>query len=414
MSVKIAPLLPLIVLLVACGGSGTSEPPADSTATTVSVTDVTQAVPVGQLIVSGTEPIAFDFAPDGRLFFTLRFTGIRWIDLTTWKPHERPTAGELFVEMEPFLGNECGVLGIAVDPEFEANGFVYVYVTEIDPSTDESGLPRVVRFTDVDGVATDRTVIVELPPTNPNVCSHVGGNIHFGPDGYLYLSVGNMERPGTASDLSSPLGKILRVDKADGSPAPDNPFVDDPDADPRVFAYGLRNSWDFAFHPDTGRLYAPDNGPGNCDELNLLSAGNDYGWPEALPAPDTETCLGLGGTDPIYLFSLPDFEPEVFPSNVAPAGVAFVREGIYPQLGTGLLVCEFVTRFVRYLEFGGEAGDEIVRDEVVARGCRFNVAVDQDGAALSGQGQRERGLIYISFDNGIYRLMPDDLIPPLP
>jgi glucose/arabinose dehydrogenase len=302
--------------------------------------------------------------------------------------------------MEPFLGNECGVLGIAVDPEFEANGFVYVYVTEIDPSTDQSGLPRVVRFTDVDGVATDRTVIVELPPTNPKVCAHVGGNIHFGPDGYLYLSVGNMERPGTASDLSSPLGKILRVDKVDGGPAPDNPFVDDPDADPRVFAYGLRNPWDFAFHPDTGRLYGPDNGPGNCDELNLLIAGTYYGWPEALPPMNTETCLGLGGADPIYLFSLPDTEPEVFPSNVAPAGVAFVREGVYAQLGTGLLVCEFATRFVRYLEFGGETGDELIRDEVIAKGCRFNVAVDGDGT------------IFFSFDNGIYRLRPEDILKP--
>ena len=142
------------------------------------------------------------------------------------------------------------------------------------------GAPRVIRYTDIDGVGTEPTIIVgNLPNTNPETCAHVGGNLHFGPDGYLYISIGNNERTeeAVASDLSSPLGKILRLNKQDGSAAPGNPFENSPGADPRVYAYGLRNPWDFAFHPTTGQIYAPDNGPGNCDELNLITPGSDYG-----------------------------------------------------------------------------------------------------------------------------------------
>ena len=360
--------------------------------------DLKESQPAGQLVVSGRAVVAFDFTPDGRLFFNQQLGQIRWIDLNAWDPAARVGDGELFAEVETYHESECGLIGLAVDPEFATNHYIYVYGTQPDPTNEKSSKARLIRYTDVDGKGEDPTVLVgDLPLTNPVTCAHIGGNIHFGPDGYLYLSIGNMQFKDTADDLSSPLGKILRLDKADGSAAPGNPFADDPDADPRIFAYGLRNPFDFAFHPQTGVIYSPDNGPGNCDELNIIEAGMDYGHPGSTLDVDTESCLGLGGVDPIYLFALPGTSPEEFQSNVAPAGVTFLSEGVYPGLGTGLLVCEFLTRILRYLEFEGPNLDEVARDLVLIEDCRYNVATDDEG------------IIYYSFDRGIYRLPPEAL-----
>ena len=400
-------LLSGLALVLAACGSGGDGAPGGSTAGDTSTAEPTargsptpEGEPAGQPVILGPEPVAFDFTGDGRLFFNLRQLGeIRWIDLNTWDPAAPVGRGELFATEEVWSGNECGLLGIAVDPEFATNGYIYVYTTQLDLATEGVAKPLVVRYTDVEGVGTDRTVIVgDLPLTNPKICAHVGGNLHFGPDGYLYLSIGNNERKGMAADLSSPLGKILRFDKADGSAAPDNPFADNPDADPRIFAYGLRNPYDFAFHPVTGKIYGADNGPGNCDELNLIEPGMDYGVPGSLPEPDTETCLGLGGVDPIYLFALPDTVPEELPSNVAPAGATFLSGGVYPGLGDGLLICEFLTGFLRYLEFGGPDQDEVARDLVLIDDCNFNVGIDHEG------------IIYYSQKDMIYRL-PPELLP---
>lgn len=398
-------LFGLALLLAACGGRGDSAPDAGDAspaAPTAGIPPTPEEEPAGQPVILGPEPVAFDFTEDGRLFFNLRQLGeIRWIDLNTWDPEAPLGRGNLFATEEVWSGNECGLLGMAVDPEFETNGYIYVYSTQLESAADGVGQPLVIRYTDVDGVGTDRTIIVgDLPLTNPKICAHVGGNLHFGPDGYLYLSIGNNERKGTAADLSSPLGKILRFDKADGSAAPDNPFADQADADPRIFAYGLRNPFDFAFHPVTGKIYSGDNGPGNCDELNLIEAGMNYGVPGSLPAPETETCLGLGGVDPIYLFALPGTEPEELPSNVAPAGATFLLGGVYPGLGDGLLYCEFLTGFLRYFEFAGPDQDEVARDLVLIDDCHFNVGIDREG------------IIYYSQNDKIYRLPPELLPEP--
>ena len=388
LTVRIALLCGSALLLMGCGSGGSPE----------------EEVPVGQPVIHGSEPVSFEFAPDGRLFFILRQRGeIRWYDMNQWDPDYALSTGdlsegELFATEDVRAVNECGLLGIAIDPDFSTNHYVYVYLTQFNPSNEEVASLRVVRYTDIDGRGTDRTVLVELLDTDPGFCAHVGGGLHFGPDGYLYLSIGNNEQKERAAGLDNPLGKFLRIDKRDGSPAPDNPFIDVPGADPRVFAFGFRNTFDFAFHLTTGKIYGPDNGPGNCDELNMVESGIDYGVPRSLPPAEAETCLGLGGADPVYLFSLRDTEPEELPSNVAPAGVAFLPRGTYEGLGNALLVCEFLTGNLRYLEFGGPENDEIVRDLVLIDDCHFNVAVDSEG------------VIYYSFKDKIYRL-PPELMP---
>jgi glucose/arabinose dehydrogenase len=346
-------------------------------------------------VAQGSEPAAFDFTPDGRMFYTERALGeIRVIDLNTDEPAE-PRRGELWGGLPVYgtQGGECGLLGIAVDPDFPTNHYVYVYAVE--PTADPAaGRPVVVRFTDVNGRGGQPEVIVDdLPLQTAEICAHVGGNLHFGPDGYLYLSIGNYEMPDASGDLSNPLGKLLRFNAADGSPAADNPFHDVPTADQRVFAYGLRNTYDFAFDPRGGNIYGADNGPGNCDELNIIEAGADYGVPGSLD-PDAKSCLGLGGVDPIYTFARPGQEPEAYGSNVAPSGIAFVSRPHYPDLGDGVLVCEFVTGSLRLFTLGDDGN--VTSERVILDDCAFNVEPDPDG------------VIYYSTHQGISRIVPDD------
>jgi glucose/arabinose dehydrogenase len=308
---------------------------------------------------------------------------------------------QVFAKVDVLASNECGLLGIAVDPEFENNRFIYVYAIQPVEGETNVGKPRVIRYTDMNGAGTEPFVVVDdLPQTDPQLCAHVGGNLHFGPDGQLYLAVGNFELPDESKGVSNPLGKILRFSKADGSPAPDNPFVTDPAADNRVFAFGMRNPFDFAFDTETGKLYAVDNGPGTCDELNLIEAGADYGAPESLPGPDgPESCLGLGGRDPIHLFAKPGTKPEEPGSNVAPAGIAYLPAGLYPDLAAGLLVCEFNTGQLRHLELGGANGDQVTRTSVLRDDCAFNPEVGPDG------------MIFYSNGDGIFRIPAQSVVP---
>jgi glucose/arabinose dehydrogenase len=169
---------------------------------------------------------------------------------------------------------ELGLDNIAVDPDFESNRYIYVHFTE----EQESGERRTIlaRFVDKNGKGTDREDIVVIDV--PTEGSHIAGGIAFDGDAIL-LGVGDHERPKSALDLSEPTGKILRIDR-DGEPLPDNPFADDPDADPRVYAYGMRNPFGVAVDRESGRAYVVDNRDTVGDALYELKAGANYGWPE--------------------------------------------------------------------------------------------------------------------------------------
>lgn len=182
--------------------------------------------------------------------------------------------------------NEEGFLGMAFHPAFKKTGELFVYYTPRDRK-----LTNVVSRFRVSKNDPDRAdpateeVLLELPKPFWN---HNGGTVAFGPDGHLYIAVGD---GGSANDpfgngqkLSTPLGKILRIDvnrKADGKPYAipgDNPFARRPTARPEIWAYGLRNVWRMAFDAKTGALWAADVGQNLWEEINLIQRGGNYGW----------------------------------------------------------------------------------------------------------------------------------------
>ena len=160
-----------------------------------------------------------------------------------------------------------------------------------------------------------------------------------------------------------------------------------------MYAYGFRNTFGFTFDPESGRLYGAENGPSPCDELNIIEAGGNYGWPASLSSGD-KPCENPGGIDPIYHFAQPGKEPPEINSNVAPTGIGFVSAEVYPSRGDGLLVCEFNTKLMRRLQLSGPGKDQVTDDSVVVEDCAVALASDNNG------------VIYYSFGTEIRRLVP--------
>lgn len=211
-----------------------------------------------------------EIAPDGRIFVCEQGGRLRVIK-------NGALLATPFLTVNVDSSGERGLLGIAFDPSFGVlNNFVYVYYTV--PSSPRHN--RVSRFTangDV-AVAGSETVILELDNLS-GATNHNGGAIHFGPDGKLYVAVGENATTSNSQTLSNRLGKVLRIN-SDGSIPTDNPFFNTATgANRSIWALGLRNPFTFAFQPGTGRMFINDVGQNTWEEINDGIAGSNYGWP---------------------------------------------------------------------------------------------------------------------------------------
>ena len=226
-------------------------------------------------------PWALAFSADGRLFFTEEVSGQLRVVVRE--------DGQLRVRPEPLLrlpapaGASSTLRGLALDPEFGQNGFLYTVYTHAGDGGRLFG--RLARFTVRSGTAGDERVLLDGLPV---AVTNLGGRVKFGPDGRLYLSTGYINDFDLPQDPASLAGKILRVNR-DGTIPGDNPNPSSP-----VYSLGHRNVQGLAWHPDTGRLFASEHGPtgerGACcnDELNMITRGGNYGWPVVWGA-STET-----------------------------------------------------------------------------------------------------------------------------
>lgn len=175
-------------------------------------------------------------------------------------------------------GDEDGLLGIAFDPAFRENGYVYLYWSLAGPR-------RTVlsRFTAV-GAEVDpasRLDLLEVPQSLPD---HRGGGLAFGPDGMLYLGVGDGGVEARGQDRGDLHGSVVRLDVSGATAErpyavpPDNPFVDEPGVRPEIWAYGFRNPWRLDIDPATGAAWVADVGEQEWEEINILRPGGNYGW----------------------------------------------------------------------------------------------------------------------------------------
>jgi len=211
------------------------------------------------------EPVAMAFAPDERLFVGPRGGQIHIVD-------DGAVIDPPFAEIEVFGLGEAGLLGLALDPDFDENGYVYIFATVSETEQ------QIIRFTDDGGMGVDRTVIRDNLPTNGSI--HNGGGLRFGPDGKLYFSIGDNGDSELSQQIQTLAGKVCRIN-ADGSTPDDNPFVTPTGAPRAVYALGLRNPFRLCFAPD-GRLFVGDvgsSGDARREEINFIVVGGNYGWP---------------------------------------------------------------------------------------------------------------------------------------
>jgi glucose/arabinose dehydrogenase len=342
-------------------------------------------------VTTADRAAAMAFAPDGRLFFAEQLTGAIRVISADGQLLDEPFAQ---VEVATYIDLDWGLTGLALDPDFETNHYVYAFLTEpVEPET-PVGKPVVVRFTDRNSEGVDAEVIIDdLPETFPAAPGfNANGNMHFGPDGFLYISLGDYDTPQMVQDLGNPVGKMLRVDKEDGSPAPQNPLVDDPEADPRIFAYGFREPFDFAFVAETGAIYGTDNTTVSCEELNLIQAGANYGWPDVGEFPYSD-CQAGEGTKAIHLLAQNGMQPGDFLSFVVVSSLEFASTDVYPLLGDSLLVCESETKLMRRLILIGAELNQVTADDVVVEDCQFDITVSPDGIIYYSNGEEIRRLV---------------------
>jgi len=243
---------------------------------------------------------------------------------------------------------ERGLLGVAVHPDFSENGWFYLYYTTGDSLSGDLE-NRVARYTmDGNTALGPEETIVSLPGSpGPN---HNGGNVHFGPDGKLYVTIGDLTIRDNAQDLDALTGRMHRYND-DGSIPEDNPFG----ADNPTYALGLRNSFDFAVDPVTGLIYATENSTTSHDEVNRIVAGENYGWPEVQGA----------GSDAAFVDPLID----ITGFSVSPTGIDFAPNDFYgSQAESDLFYAEYLTGRVLRVDLGGTDRDEVVTETVFLEG----------------------------------------------
>ncbi len=306
---------------------------------------------------------AMTFLPDGRMVFTQREGAVNIVEAN----------GEVkeILSVTVHAAGESGLHGIAVDPNFTENNYIYLYYTY--RGSGEDTLNRVSRYVFENEVLGNEQILVD---GIPGASTHDGGRIKFGPDSFLYIATGDAQAPSSAQDKNSLAGKILRVTR-DGEPAEGNPFGT------QVYSYGHRNpqglTWD-----DEGKLWATEHGPSTRDELNLIESGMNYGWPDITgdaTSSDTRSPITQSGN-----------------STWAPAGAAFFGDSIFFAGLRGSALYEY-----------NRTDNQLTTHLQDSLGRIRDVVVGPDGFMYVATSNRDGRGVPTSVDDRIFRINPRKL-----
>lgn len=354
----------LLPLLAGCPGGVFGRRPGTNTGPTTTVTIKEDADFMFPARIEGLDqPIAFAFAPGRRIFITERTGQVRVFQNGALKEEPFVT-----VDVPSLSGyHETGLLGIATDPNFEEQPFVYIYHTYEDGGR---LFNRVARYRFDSNNNPEAEVLLDRIPGGR---IHNGGILKFGPDGNLFISTGESNNRNLAQNLDSTGGKILRI-TPEGEVPEDNPFENSP-----VYSYGHRNVFGLAFHPETGELYATENGPNVDDEVNKIQAGKNYGWP---------TVTGVAGderfVDPIVTYT----------PNIAPTQAIFYTGNVFRGIKNQFIFGTYNTNELHALELTGEDNTQVKEDRVIFRSDN----------PIIGVAEAPDGTIYITDGSSIRRL----------
>jgi glucose/arabinose dehydrogenase len=300
-----------------------------------------------RVLVKGLEhPWALAFLPDGSWLVTERPGRLRLVRDGTLDP--APVAG-----LPPIAAHgQGGLLDVALHPRYAQTGWVYLsYAARGDGGVGTEVLRGHLRG----GRLEDVEVIFRMHPKS-GAGQHFGSRLVFDRAEYLYVTLGDRGQQDQAQDLRDHRGTIVRIHD-DGRVPTDNPFRHNPVARPEIFTYGNRNVQGAALHPVTGALWAHEHGPQGGDEVNVISAGTNYGWPVITYGRNygTGTKIGegthkAGMAQPIH----------VWVPSIAPSGMAFYQGDRFPRWRGDLFVGALRDRLLVRLEL---AGERVMREE---------------------------------------------------
>lgn len=291
-------------------------------------------------------------------------------------------------------GNEEGLLGLALAPDFESTGVFYVYYSAGDP---RRGVLSRFESAGNAGLPESEIVLLEVPEPFSN---HNGGQIVFGPDGYLYLGLGDggsaRDPQGNGQNLNTLLGSILRIDvsggKAGYSVPADNPFVGQGSARGEIWAYGFRNPWRFSFDSATGDLWAGDVGQNTREEVDFVIEGGNYGW----NTMEGAQCFGGGSNCDQDGLLLPVIDYDNGSGGCSVTGGFVYRGAAIPRLQGAYVYSDYCSGTIWALRYDGSS---VIEHEEIGQ-ADFNV---------SSFAQGSDGELYVlehAGDGGIYQIVP--------
>ena len=333
-------------------------------------------------VATGLEhPWGLAFLPDDRMLVTERPGRLRIVG-SDGRLSE-PVGG-----LPPIAASgQCGLLDVVLDPKFETNAVIYWSYAE----TGEGGNGTAVARGRLQGVQLQDVKVIfrQQPKVVSNL--HCGGRLVFARDGRLFVTLGDrFSRKEDAQNLSNHLGKIVRIE-ADGSVPADNPFVGKSGAAPEIWSLGHRNVQGAALHPASGELWETEHGPQGGDEINVVDAGKNYGWPLVTYGRNYGSGTRIGEEGP-----KPGFEQPLWhwvPLSIAPSGMAFLTSDRYPGWKGSLFVGSLRDQQLLRLTLDGR---KVVAEERLLRNLKERVRDVRQGPD---------GWLYLLTDNADGRVI---------
>jgi glucose/arabinose dehydrogenase len=335
-----------------------------------------------ELVVPDVEvPWGMVFLPNGSLLYTEKEGKL--IRFQYGKKHE------ILGLPETYVRGQGGLMGIALHPNFEQNKRIY-FAMAISNNDKSGGNTGLYSATLVGNSLEDvRLLYKAVPDTKKGV--HFGSRIVFDADGYLYFSIGDRgERDVNPQDITRDNGKIYRLHD-DGSIPKDNPFVGVANAKEAIYSFGHRNPQGLIVHPETAAIWEHEHGPKGGDEINIIEAGKNYGWPKITYGKN------YSGTTITDDRALPGMEQPFYywVPSIAASGMAFVTGEKYPEWKGDLLVGSLKKTYVERLQI---RNNKVVAREKIADG------IGRVRDVIVGP----YGFIYIAVEyEGIYRIKPN-------
>jgi glucose/arabinose dehydrogenase len=328
-----------------------------------------------------------DFLPDATMLVTQR-------DGKLWHIREGEDPVEVTGLPTIWVQGQGGLMDVAVHPDYETNGWIYLGYTEhigVMDGNAECGMTTIVRgklSRNGEWIAQER--IFRAPPEfHWRTRGHVGTRIVF-QDGYLFFGIGDRNRSQHAQDLSYPNASIHRL-WDDGRIPEDNPFVPVPGAFPSVWSYGHRNPQGLAFHPETGDLWETEHGPRGGDEVNRIERGKNYGWPVITYG------MNYNGTPITEKTEQEGMEqPELYwTPSIAVCGIEFYRDDSFSRWKNNLFVAGLASQELHRLVI---EGGQVIHSEIVMKnqGRIRDVSTGPDGNlyVLLNSGSPRIGAVY--------------------